>query len=242
MRSVLGTTYVARVQIKDEISDKIRQPSRSPRWCLVALVPGALAAGLLAITSGGSLAAASCAFYKVGETAPESAGMKCGGSSRGAPIAGGAIAIPRGSPTAGALTPRFGSIRGLAGTLTATVFVSQIHRLAGDVDAPWPNARSATARRHAKTQYHVYQIYFHNRRTDKVDAYKYGITRRGGERIQRQLPRCRRDPRTHTNRCNGRWVRRDVTGWHRARVIETMYCVRYQLRVGRRPYGMPRCI
>lgn len=198
---------------------------------------------LLSMIGPSSPAEARCAFFKSGESTPESSSAKkCGSGAGRAPVAGGAVAVPRGSATAGALTRPFGTIAGVGGTLTGTVLIARAHRLAVSLRAPWPNKKSRTAERHAKTRYHVYQLYFVSKRTGKIDAYKYGITRVGQQRPRGQVKRCERDHRTKSNTCRYRWIRRNVVGFYRARVIETSYCVRYELRMARRPYGMPRCL
>lgn len=226
--------------IQDETSLKKRHRLRGPAVATVALLVG----GLLGAVGTAQPVDASCAFFKSGESAPESArAKKCGsGAGRPAPVAGGSIAVPRGSATAGALTRPFGTIGRVGGTVTATVLVAKAHHIAVNLDLPWPSRHSRTARRHAKTRYGIYQIYFRSQAMKKVDAYKYGITRAGATRPKSQLRTCANDYRTATLRCHYRWVRRNVVGFYRARVIETMYCARYVMKVGRRPYGMPKCL
>jgi hypothetical protein len=228
------------VLINDDTSEKNRHRiSREINVLVVALLVG----GLLSVVGPSPPTDASCAVFKGGRSAPDSErGEKCGSGAGRAPTAGGAIAVPRGSATPGALTRPFGSIARVGGTLTATVFVARAHHLAGTLDAPWPSRHSRTARRHAQTRYHVYQLYFRSKRTGNLDAYKYGITRVGAQRPRGQVKMCEKDYRTRNNTCRYRWIRRNVVGFYRARVIETSYCVRYELKMARRPYGMQRCL
>lgn len=64
----------------------------------------------------------------------------------------------------------------------------------------------------------------------KVDAWKYGITKHSqGDRRRTDGKRsCERDSRTRRRSCRSKWVRQNIVGWARARVIEAMYASRYK--------------
>ena len=70
-------------------------------------------------------------------------------------------------------------------------------------------------------------------------VYKYGITKVGKSRPERQLSRC---AKAFGVDCTFMWVRKDIDGWYRARKVEAGYATKYKMRFGKCPPGMRRCL
>jgi len=157
-------------------------------------------------------------------------------------MAGPRIGIFRSSAAPGYIGPAYGSIRNVTGTVMAAATAAAVKAYFDAFGVPWPRATTRTARRYARTRYNVYQIFYFDKRAERVDAYKYGITRVGERRPKSQLRACALNPRTHTEDCRYKWIRVRILGWHRARRIEGAYCARYVAARHRRPYGMTRCL
>jgi len=206
---------------------------------VVLIVVFALVMGL-GLSAPALSAEAQCRFLRHNKMPAAAGDKRCGGA--GGSLAGPRIGLPQPSSSAGYLGRPYGSIKGVSGALMSAATVAAVKAFLDTYDVPWPRADSPTARRHAKTRYNLYQIFYFDKKKDRVDAFKYGITRVGDERPRSQLRACAVHPKTHTERCRYKWVRVGIKGWHRARRIEGAYCARYVAAKGRRPHGMSRCL
>jgi hypothetical protein len=113
---------------------------------------------------------------------------------------------------------------------------------------PFPDYKSKTAKKYAKSPYRVYEIYgtsvgpgFYHR------TWKYGITRQmiPAQRPQPQVKNCTKyfGPKNLLGgSCTYKWIWIGV-GWLQARTIEASYTLLYALQNGGNcPPGMPACI
>lgn len=185
-------------------------------------------------------AQAQCRFIGGAGKLESEVGKGCGGAP--GLVAGLRIGLLDSSAQAGYVGRPYGSVKGMSGTMMAAATVAAVKAYLDTYGVPWPKADTPTARRHARTRYNLYQIYYVDKKKDRVDAFKFGITRAGKKRPTSQLRFCARHPKTHTDDCRYKWVRVNIKGWHRARRIEGAYCARYVAAKGRRPHGMARCL
>jgi len=201
-----------------------------------------LFAGMIGLETAGTAqpAEARCRFVGGAGKLSSEIAKGCGGAP--GLVAGSRIGLLQPSAGRGYVGRPYGSIKGVSGTVMSAATVAAVKSFLDAYDVPLPKADSRTARRHAKTRYNLYQIFYFDKKKDRVDAFKYGITRIGQSRPQGQIKACQKHPRTHTDKCRWKWVRTKIKGWHRARRIEGAYCARYVAARGRRPYGMAKCL
>jgi hypothetical protein len=113
---------------------------------------------------------------------------------------------------------------------------------------PFPDYKSTTAKKYAKSPYRVYEIYGTSLGPGFYHwTWKYGITRQliPAQRPERQLPACTKyyGPRNlRGGRCTYTWLWIGV-GWLQARTVEASFTLYYAITHGANcPPGMPACI
>lgn len=173
----------------------------------------------------------------------------CAGVVRDLPLgafSGGRVRIPlvasSGLAALGYIGVNWGRIEKRFGKRTRNVKETRMRAFVKSWDVPWPRKDSKTAKRHRRTRYSVYRIWYTDHRTARKLAWKYGITRKGKARPESQLPTCNGHPDTVWLSCKWKWLRVRVKGYYRARAIEAAYAARFKARTGHCPIGMKSCI
>lgn len=158
----------------------------------------------------------------------------------GARLAFGGRAIPLIKPGINLKKSIYGHVKGLTGIVVASVAIVELRDLVVEQNVPWPNPNSKRAK-NDKDRYRVYQIFVRSPDIEKQRLYKYGITKQGAVRPQRQLKRCTAVMKVRV--CAWRWLRTGpINGWLAARRIEAGYAARYKRDHGKCPPGMVRCL
>lgn len=150
------------------------------------------------------------------------------GSGGPAMLAGLRIGLPKASAHLRLPRGTYGNIRRAKG-VRVNHSRGRMYKEAVRAKVPRPNKNSKIAKKNRNKIYRVYQIWW-RRAGYKPRIYRYGITKqKSHDRLNKGKRRCKRFVHD-VRKCHGRYIRRNVHGWYRARQVEMGYIARYAIR------------